>query len=65
MSYSLLSLIERGQIEALYRLGWSFRKISHELGRHPFTIACQLKLGRQQNAISLSPPSRRTMSGEL
>ncbi|WP_415840053.1 helix-turn-helix domain-containing protein, partial [Paenibacillus endophyticus] len=37
MSYSHLTIIERGQLEALHRLGWSCRRIGHELGRHPST----------------------------
>lgn len=47
MSYSLLSIIERGQLEALHRLGWSIRKIGHELGCHPPTIARELKRGSE------------------
>ncbi|MGO4548686.1 helix-turn-helix domain-containing protein, partial [Paenibacillus sp. 2TAB23] len=42
MSYSHLNIIERGQLEALHRLGWSCRRIGHELGRHPSTIAREL-----------------------
>lgn len=47
MSYSHLSIIERGQLEALHRLGWSTRKIGHELGRHPSTIARELRRGSE------------------
>ena len=30
MSYSHLSIIERGQLEALHRLGWSTRQDRHD-----------------------------------
>lgn len=46
MSYSHLSIIEREQIEALHRLGWSTRKIGKQLGRHHSTIACELSRGQ-------------------
>ena len=46
MSYSHLSIIERGQIEALHRLGWSTRKIGKQLGRHHSTIARELGRGQ-------------------
>lgn len=50
MSYSHLNIIERGQLEALHRLGWSCRKIGRELGRHPSTIARELaRSGCKQN----------------
>ncbi|MFE9279596.1 helix-turn-helix domain-containing protein [Paenibacillus glucanolyticus] len=45
MSYSHLSTIDRGQLEALHRLGWSCRKIGRELGRHPSTTAREPKRG--------------------
>lgn len=45
MSYSHLSIIEREQIEALHRLGWSTRKIGKQLGRHHSTIARELGRG--------------------
>ncbi|MCZ8521890.1 MULTISPECIES: IS30 family transposase [Paenibacillus] len=45
MSYSHLSIIERGQLETLYRLGWSTRAIGRQLGRHHATIARELKRG--------------------
>ncbi|WP_183571664.1 IS30 family transposase, partial [Paenibacillus endophyticus] len=48
MSYSHLNIIERGQLEALNRLGWSCRKIGRELGRHPSTIARELERGREK-----------------
>jgi len=48
MSYSHLNIIERGQLEVLYRLGWSCRKIGRELGRHPSTIARELARGSQK-----------------
>nr|WP_274649021.1 helix-turn-helix domain-containing protein [Paenibacillus humicola] len=42
MSYSHLSIIERGQLETLHRLGWSTRAIACQLGRHHATIAREL-----------------------
>lgn len=46
MSYSLLSIIERGQLETLHGLGWSARTIGQELGRHHSTIAREIKRGQ-------------------
>ncbi|MEK5478132.1 IS30 family transposase [Paenibacillus sp. FSL R5-0407] len=46
MSYSHLSIIERGQLETLHRLGWSTRAIGQHLGRHHSSIARELKRGR-------------------
>ena len=39
MSYSHLTMIERGQLEALTSLHWSIRRIAAFLGRHPSTIS--------------------------
>jgi IS30 family transposase len=46
MSYSHLSIIERGQLETLHRLGWSSRAIARQLGRHHATIAREIKRGQ-------------------
>jgi len=46
MSYSHLSIIERGQLETLHRLGWTARAIGQGLGRHHSTIARELKRGQ-------------------
>lgn len=46
MSYSHLSIIERGQLETLHGLGWSTRAIGQKLGRHHATIARELKRGQ-------------------
>ena len=46
MSYSHLSIIERGQLETLHRLGWSTRAIGRQLGRHHATIAREIKRGQ-------------------
>lgn len=43
MSYSHLSIIERGQLETLYQLGWSARAISRQLNRHHATISREIK----------------------
>lgn len=43
MSYSHLTIIERGQLETLYRLGWSARAIARHLGRHHATISREIK----------------------
>lgn len=45
MSYSHLSIIERGQLQALHQLGWSTRKIACHLGRHHGTIAREIQRG--------------------
>lgn len=57
MSYSHLSIIERGQIEALHRLGWSTREIGRQLGRHHSTIARELCRG-QVNAYYEAAPAQ-------
>lgn len=64
MSYSHLSIIERGQLETLHRLGWSCRAIGLELGRHPSTIARELKRGSDNEGTPLNPLSKRLMSEE-
>lgn len=55
MSYSHLSIIERGQLETLHRLGWSCRKIGRELGRHPSTIAREVVRGSQKEEYATLP----------
>jgi IS30 family transposase len=45
MSYSHLSIIERGQLETLHRLGWSVRAIGKQLGRHHSSIAREIHRG--------------------
>ncbi|SDT49406.1 transposase, IS30 family [Paenibacillaceae bacterium GAS479] len=45
MSYSHLSIIERGQLETLHRLGWSTRAIASQLGRHHSTISREIRRG--------------------
>lgn len=42
MSYSQLSIIERGQLETLNELGWTTREIGRKLKRHHSTIAREL-----------------------
>lgn len=46
MSYSHLSIIERGQLETLHRLGWSTRAIAQQLHRHHATIAREIVRGQ-------------------
>ncbi|WP_136608251.1 IS30 family transposase [Paenibacillus dokdonensis] len=55
MSYSHLSIIERGQLETLHRLGWSCREIGRELGRHPSTIAREVVRGSQKEEYAALP----------
>lgn len=43
MGYSHLSIVERGQLEALHRLDWSAREISRQLNPHHSTIAREIK----------------------
>lgn len=45
MGYSHLSITERGQLEALNRLGWSCREIGKALGRHHSAIAREIERG--------------------
>jgi IS30 family transposase len=53
MSYSHFSTIERGQLEALHRLGWSTRAIGRQLDRHHSSIARELK--RNETITPYSP----------
>jgi transposase, IS30 family len=53
MSYSHFSTIERGQLEALHRLGWSTRAIGRQLDRHHSSIARELK--RNETMAPYSP----------
>lgn len=43
MSYSHLSIVERGQLQMLLQLGLSLRAIGKHLNRHPSTIAREVK----------------------
>ena len=43
MSHHHFSLIERGKIEELNKLGYSSRAISKRIGRHPSSVARELK----------------------
>lgn len=52
MSYSHLSIIERGQLETLHRLGWSDRKIGRHLKRHHSTISRELKRGKREESYT-------------
>lgn len=45
MSYTHLSIIERGQLKTLHQLGYTTRRIAQLLGRHHSTIAREIKLG--------------------
>jgi IS30 family transposase len=49
MSYSHLSIIERGQLETLHLLGWSTRVIAIQLGRHHSTIAREIASGQHHD----------------
>lgn len=67
MSYSHLSIIERGQLEALHRLGWTAREIARVLKRHHSTIARELKRGGTEKpyaaqAAQAAYSQRRTTS---
>lgn len=67
MSYSHLSIIERGQLETLHRLGWTVREIGLELKRHPSTIARELQRGRIEGCYTAQTAQaayqeRRTVS---
>ncbi len=45
MNYTHFSIIERSQLEILYRLKWTNREIGEELGRHHSAIAREKKRG--------------------
>jgi len=49
MSYSHLTISERGQLEAYHKLGLSLRAIAQKMGRHCSTIGRELKRSRQQD----------------
>ncbi|GMK42867.1 IS30 family transposase [Paenibacillus sp. CCS19] len=49
MSYSHLSIIERGQLETLNELGWTTREIGQKLNRHHSTIARELQRGQSDD----------------
>lgn len=55
MSYSHLSIIERGQLETLQQLGWPLRKIADQLGRHHSTIAREIKRGCTESGYKAEP----------
>ena len=42
MSYTQLAEVERYQIQAFLKAGYTKQKIAEELGRHPTTIAREL-----------------------
>lgn len=54
MSYSHFSIIERGQLQTLHRLGWSTRAIGRQLDRHHSSIARELKRN-ETAALTYSP----------
>jgi len=55
MSYSHLSIIERGQLETLHRLGWSTRDIGQQLNRHHSTIAREIQRGQSTQRYEAVP----------
>lgn len=55
MSYSHLSIIERGQLETLHGLSWSTRAIARVLGRHHSTIAREIKRGMEKQTYEAQP----------
>lgn len=42
MSYRHFSITERGCIEALYKIGYSWRKIAKEIGRHHSSVSREI-----------------------
>lgn len=51
MSYSQFTTFERGQLESLYKLGYSTRKIGAILKRHHSSIARELKRNAKVNKV--------------
>lgn len=58
MSYSHLSIIERGQLETLLQLGWSARAISRQLGRHHATISREIKRSCSEESYQSLPAQK-------
>jgi IS30 family transposase len=58
MSYSHLSIVERGQLETLSQLGWSARAISCQLGRHHGTISREIKRSCAQAPYEVLPAQK-------
>ncbi|MEH7460160.1 IS30 family transposase [Bacillus sp. JJ1127] len=59
MSYSHFTMFERGQLESLYKLGYSTRKIGATLKRHHSSIARELKRNSQENSTYHSEQAHR------
>ena len=59
MSYSHFTTFERGQLESLYKLGYSTRKIGSILKRHHSSIARELKRNSKENKVYDSEQAHR------
>lgn len=59
MSYSHFTTFERGQLEALYKLGYSTRKIGAILKRHYSSIARELKRNVKGNSTYCSEKAQK------
>lgn len=59
MSYTHCSIIERSQLEILYRLEWTNREIGEKLGRHHSAIA------REKNAEARTEPTQQMLHKQL
>lgn len=60
MSYSHFTTFERGQLESLYKLGYSTRKIGTILKRHHSSIARELKRNMKENSSYHSEQAHET-----
>ncbi|MDP9675756.1 IS30 family transposase [Paenibacillus jamilae] len=43
MSYSHLSIVERGKLKILHQQGWSARAIAHEIKRHHSNVSREIR----------------------
>lgn len=59
MSYSHLSIIERGQLETLMKMGLSQRAIARHLNRNPSTISREIKRGVKNEQSYQSSASQK------
>ncbi|MES5955690.1 IS30 family transposase [Bacillus fungorum] len=59
MSYFHFTTFERGQLESLYKLGYSTRKIGSILKRHHSSIARELKRNSKENKVYDSEQAHR------
>lgn len=65
MSYHHFTTFERGQIEALQKIGYYTRKIAEAIGRHHSAIARELRRNQQENGYCSNLAQRNYQSHRL